>query len=94
MATGEAVIQVGENGEIIAMLLERFESRRKVVLAPRLVLIRKEGLLVDAVVVGKADHAFDWLLSLFQSRAARRDHGFQHGKGEANTTSTKEGSSI
>lgn len=55
MSAGEAVIEIGKDGEILAMFFERLESVRHLVIATA--LGGEKGLLVNAVVIGKADHA-------------------------------------
>ena len=59
MASGKAVIQVGEGGEILAVFFQRLESLRHVVVLSHLFGVGKESLLVDAIVVGQAAKAPD-----------------------------------
>ena len=49
--SGKTVVKIGKYREILAMLFERLQRLRHVVVCPGLALIREEGLLVNTVVI-------------------------------------------
>mgnify|MGYP001330644994 CR=1 FL=1 len=71
VAIGGSVIEAGENGELIAVIGNRFEKRRQLVVFP--CLLREKGWLVKPQIGADADEA----LCLCFSREGSSAKGFQ-----------------
>ena len=75
MTTRQPVIEIGEDGEVLAMPFERLQGGGKLVVAPR--LFGEKRLLIDPVVIGQAHHAFD-RSGGFSGGIPARHHGFKN----------------
>ena len=59
VSAGKAMVEILEQGDVLAVFFQRLERLRHVVANSSLRYVWKEGLLVDTVVVGKTDKSLD-----------------------------------
>ena len=92
VASREAMVEILEKGDVLAMLFQRLQGLGHVVFGTGLIHIRKKSLLVNTIVVGQAYEALDrftWLGGTSQWR-----EGLHHGQGYGYTGPLEKTSSI